>query len=130
MRESLDLGKRGEDVALEYLVGKGMEFLCRNVRASHKEVDLIFMQGNFIRFVEVKSRSYPNLASPIENMSIKKQRNLIRAAQKMVSKGFLMCNGKKFDLTGKEVVFDVVLVIFNGDYYKLNYLQNAFTPYW
>ncbi len=126
----MDLGRRGEDIALEFLLSKGMTFICRNARVSHKEVDLIFKDKNFIRFVEVKSRSYPFIALPLQNVNRKKQRNIIKAAGKMVSRGYIDADGKKFDLTSLEVAFDVICIIFNGDFYKLNYIQNAFEPNW
>ena len=130
MKGNLDLGKRGEDVALEYLLARGMEFVCRNARAGHKEIDLIFLDGNFIRVVEVKCRIYPYMISPLSNVGTCKQRNLIKATQKLLSKGWIVQDGKKFDLKNKEVTFDVITIVFNGDFYKLNYIQNAFTPNW
>ena len=53
------LGRRGEDIACALLKELGCELLQRNFRAGHKELDLIFRQGNDLRFVEVKTRKLP-----------------------------------------------------------------------
>ena len=54
-----DLGKKGEDVALEYLLQRGMKLLERNWRSGHKELDLVMEEEGFIRIVEVRSRNWP-----------------------------------------------------------------------
>lgn len=130
MSERLSLGRRGEDVAMEYLLLRKMILIGRNVRFGHNEIDLVFMDGNFIRVVEVKSRIYPYVVPATRNVNWRKQQNLLRAVQKMLSKRCLEYNGKIFDLTDKEIVFDIVTVIFNGDLYKIKYIQNAFEPKW
>jgi len=119
-----ELGKKGEDVALEYLLQRGMKLLARNWRCGHKELDLVMEDEEFIRIVEVRSREYPSLIDPFESITAPKRRKVIMAA-----KGFLALNGKK--LSGsKEVVFDVVSVVFNGELFELKYIREAFTPSW
>ena len=70
------------------------------------------------------------MTSPLSNVGTRKQSNLIKATHKLLSKGWIVQDGKKFDLKNKEVTFDVITIVFNGDFYKLNYIQNAFTPNW
>ena len=118
-----ELGKKGEDAALEYLLKRGMKLLARNWRKGHRELDLVMEDGNFIRVVEVKSRSVPSVADPLENMTAAKRKNVIAAAR-----GFL---GENRGLSGgKEVVFDVVSILFNGESFKIEYIQDAFAPAW
>lgn len=118
-----ELGKRGEDVALEYLLQRGMVLLARNWHRGHKELDLVMEDGNFIRIVEVRSRNYPSLADPRESINAAKRKNVIAAAR-----GFL---GENKRLSGgKEVVFDVVSILFNSDAFKIEYIQDAFAPEW
>jgi len=119
-----ELGKKGEDVALEYLLQRGMKLLARNWRCGHKELDLVMEDGEFVRVVEVRTREYPSLVDPYESITAPKRRKVILAA-----KGFLAQNGGK--LSGsKEVVFDVVSVMFNGELFELKYIREAFTPSW
>ncbi len=120
------LGKKGEDLALEYLLQRGMVLLARNWRSGHKELDLVMEEGNFIRVVEVKARSWPAMADPLANVDNSKRRKVISAAR-----GFLIARKKEGLLpTGREVVFDVVSILFNGDAFKIEYIRDAFAPTW
>ena len=118
-----DLGKRGEDVALEYLLQRGMELLERNWRSGHKELDLVMEEEEFIRIVEVRSRNYPAQIDPFESVDMAKRKKIIQAA-----KGFVAENRSR--IKGKEVVFDVVSILFNGELFKVEYIREAFAPTW
>jgi Predicted endonuclease distantly related to archaeal Holliday junction resolvase len=124
-----DVGRRGEDIALEYLLQLGMLLIVKNWHSGHKELDLVMEDANFIRFIEVRTRTYPNNIDPAESVNLLKQKNIIFAA-----KGFLMSRDIKnrFNerLRGKEFVFDVVSILLNGDNYKITYIKNAFGPTW
>lgn len=120
------LGKRGEDAALEYLLQQGMVLLARNWRSGHKELDLVMDDGRFIRVVEVRSRSVPSVIEPFESITVQKRRKIISAARSFVAQ-----MGLGGDLSGKrEVAFDVVSILFNGDLFKIEYIREAFGPVW
>ena len=118
-----DLGKKGEDVALEYLLRRGMKLLERNWRSGHKELDLVMEEEGFIRIVEVRSRNYPAQIEPLESVDMVKRKKIIQAA-----KGFVAANRSR--IKGKEVVFDVVSILFNGELFKVEYIREAFAPTW
>ena len=118
-----NLGKRGEDVALEYLLQRGMKLLERNWRSGHKELDLVMEEEGFIRIVEVRSRSVPAQIDPLESVDHAKRRKTIQAA-----KGYVAANRSR--IKGKEVVFDVVSILFNGELFKVEYVREAFAPTW
>ena len=125
-KQSGDLGKKGEDLALEFLLDKGMVLLARNWRCGHKELDLVMQEGNFIRVVEVKSRSWPAMADPLENVDTAKRKKVIAAAR-----GFVAAQRKEGQLQpGYEVLFDVVSILFNGEAFKIEYIPEAFAPTW
>lgn len=118
-----DLGRKGEDVALEYLLQRGMKLLERNWRSGHKELDLIMEEGDFIRIVEVRTREYPSIIDPFESITLPKRRRIIAAARDFLA--------KRVDLSGrKEVVFDVVSILFNGELFEVKYIREAFGPTW
>lgn len=119
-----ELGRKGEDVALEYLLQRGMTLLERNWRCGHKELDLIMQEGGFIRFVEVRTREYPSIVEPFESINPVKRRRIISAAQ-----GFMARRGKYLQ-GDKEAVFDVVSILFNGDLFEVKYIREAFGPTW
>ncbi len=126
---TLDIGKKGEDLALEYLTQKGLVLLTRNWHWGHCELDLVMMNKEFIHFIEVKSLRYPNNTEPFEAVNAKKRKNLFFAAR-----GFLKSwewNDKLHrNILCKEVVFDIVSVVFNGDFYTIEHIENAFSPTW
>ena len=47
-----ELGKQGEEIAAQYLVGKGYEIVERNWRNRHKEIDIIARDGKDIDHIE------------------------------------------------------------------------------
>lgn len=101
-----------------------MELLERNWRIGHKEIDLIMLDGDFIRFVEVRTREYPSLIDPFESIGPQKRRKIVSAAR-----GYLAGKGKWLS-GGKEAVFDVVSILFNGELFELKYIREAFGPTW
>lgn len=60
-KQKAAIGKLGEDIAEEFFVSKGYTVLARNKHISHREIDLIVEDKDFLVFVEVKARTsaYP-----------------------------------------------------------------------
>ena len=75
--ERVETGRKGEDLALEFLEGRGMRLVARNWRCSHKELDLVMDDGVFLRIVEVRSLTFPNLQSPAESVDLEKRRRVL-----------------------------------------------------
>ncbi len=55
-RERLELGKRGEELALRTLKRLGYTCIARNYRCALGEVDLIAKDGDTLVFIETKTR--------------------------------------------------------------------------
>lgn len=49
-------GRRGEDIATDYLRQKGFMLVARNFRYRRAEVDLVLQKDKLLVFVEVKTR--------------------------------------------------------------------------
>jgi putative endonuclease len=93
MAKHNELGALGEDIAAEYLQGKGMTVIERNFRRPYGEIDIIARATRrLLVFVEVKSVSYemgrgdPNRVSyethrPEENIHPQKLRRLSRTIE-------------------------------------------------
>ena len=79
-----DLGKEGEDMAVNWLRQNGYEILHRNWRHSHYEIDVIASKNNFRHIIEVKSRYGSKYGYPEDSVSKKKFRNLKRAADEFL----------------------------------------------
>ncbi|MBQ0006020.1 MAG: YraN family protein, partial [Alistipes sp.] len=59
MTDRKNVGRAGEDSALQFLLGKGLTLMERNWRHRHLEVDLIMLGDDGVHIVEVKSRTAP-----------------------------------------------------------------------
>ena len=75
------LGRRGEDLAVEYLKGQGYRVIERNVRSRMGEIDVVARDGAFICFVEVRTRSSTRFGWPEESVTGLKRLRLKRLAQ-------------------------------------------------
>jgi putative endonuclease len=80
----LELGKKGEQMAEQYLIQKGFTVLHRNWRHAKYEVDLIALKGPVLHFIEVKLRSSKDFGPPEKKVTKKKFRNLLMAADEFL----------------------------------------------
>ena len=117
------LGQKGEDVACEFLSGKGHTIIQRNFRTGHLEIDIISLDRNGVHFVEVKSRVAPVAVSPEENVTASKQKKVADAALR-----YLNTSKDKRISADLEVNFDVVAVTFDGGKEIVEWFPNAFYP--
>src|SRR4051794_28890887 len=67
-----ELGKRGEQIAADYLTRIGMIVLARNWRCRQGEIDLIAREGHTLVVVEVKTRSSRSHGTALESVDIGK----------------------------------------------------------
>ena len=119
----MELGRRGEDVACEFLTGKGHIIVQRNFRSGHLEIDIITLDKDGVHFVEVKSRVAPVAVSPEENVTAAKQKKVADAALR-----YLHTSKDKRLSADLEVSFDVVAVTFDGGGEIVEWFPNAFYP--
>ena len=110
-------GRYGEELALEFLLGKGLVLRERNCRVGHKELDLVMESEHHLHIVEVKSIERSG-ADPAEKVDGAKIKRLVSAAGAYVS-------GNRIT---KEVQFDIVTIVFDGTDFDLEYIPNAFYP--
>jgi putative endonuclease len=68
-RRSDELGRRGEDLAADYLARTGLVVLSRNWRCREGEVDLIATDGQRLVVCEVKTRSGTGYGEPSEGVT-------------------------------------------------------------
>lgn len=121
----MKLGKMGEDLACEFLIGQGHTIVERNWRSGHLEVDIISLDSEGLHFNEVKSRVAPVAASPEENVRADKQQKIVRAAQ-----CYLRSDEKMNKFSNIDVYFDVISVIFEGEKADVTYFPKAYIPFY
>lgn len=108
-------GRRGENIAAEYLVRQGFVLLERNYRRLGCEVDIIAMDGGTTVFIEVKARSSRNMGLGREAVTYAKQRNIIKAASVYLTENGLWDATVRFDVAEVDLVECAV-----------EYIKNAF----
>ncbi len=74
------LGRRGEEIAAEFLARRGYRVIGTGFLARRGEVDLVCRRGDRLVLVEVKTRSSDAFGTPSEAVGPRKRRALRAAA--------------------------------------------------
>ena len=108
-------GYRYEDIAISYLIRKGHKIIRRNYHSRHGEIDIISLDGDTLVFTKCKFRSSDNFGSPLEAVTITKQRRICHTAM-----CFYAASPYNED---KNCRFDVIAVHSDG---TVEHIENAF----
>ncbi|MBI1919332.1 YraN family protein [Candidatus Microgenomates bacterium] len=76
-----ETGKKGEDLAVDYLRRHGYKIIERNFQKGYGEIDIVAQEGDTLVFVEVKTRKSSRFGSPLEAITPWKIKALIRSCQ-------------------------------------------------
>ena len=115
MAEHNELGKKGEKLAIDFLVDKGYKILEKNYRYLKAEVDIIAQKKDVLAVVEVKTRSTDYFGNPQDFVNPKKIKLLLSAIDYYVIE-------KDLDV---EVRFDIIAIIHQKEI-KIEHLEDAF----
>ncbi len=74
-------GRKGEDLACEFLKQNGYRVIERNFRCKMGEIDIVATDGESICFTEVKARTRTDYGMPRDAVDRRKQLKLLRCAQ-------------------------------------------------
>lgn len=77
-------GNLGEKMAVKYLLEKDYILLHTNWRHKHWEVDIIATKDHTLHFIEVKARRTSTFGFPEDDVSKKKIKNLMGAAEEFL----------------------------------------------
>ena len=116
MAEHNELGKKGEELAIKFLIDKGYKILEKNYRYLKAEVDIIAQKENTLAVVEVKTRSTDYFGDPQDFVNPKKIKLLLSAIDYYV-------NEKDLDV---DVRFDIIAIIHQKKETKIEHLEDAF----
>ena len=78
------LGAEAEEMAVNYLAGKGYEIIRRNWRHRHLEIDIIAVRNKVLRIIEVKALKRSDVKFPEESVTRKKFRFIQMAADEFL----------------------------------------------
>lgn len=117
MMKSSHTGKLGELETARLLRKKGYTILSANFHSRFGEIDVIAQNGEYICFVEVKSRAPGQMFSPSSAVTVSKQRKIVSTASVFLSQNPTKLT-PRFDIA--EVIVD------NGKVTDINIIENAF----
>jgi putative endonuclease len=84
--KNIEIGKKGEDIAVDYLKGLNYEIVSRNFRYGRIEIDIIAKHQDILVFVEVKTRSAVTYGFPEESVDETKQEAIQDCAEEFISR--------------------------------------------
>ena len=116
MAQHYELGKKGEQLAVDFLVKQGYKILERNWRFQKAEIDIIAQMKDTLAIVEVKTRSTNDFGNPQDFVNQKKIKLLVLAVNEYV-------NQHDLDV---EVRFDIIAITKQGQKYQSEHLEDAF----
>ncbi|MFP4844733.1 YraN family protein [Winogradskyella sp. PE311] len=116
MAQHNELGKQGEQLAVDFLIKNNYEIIERNYRFDKAEVDIIAKKENILAIVEVKTRSTLDFGNPQDFVKPKQIKNLVKAVDEYVTENDL-------DI---EVRFDIIAIVKEKEKFIIEHLENAF----
>jgi putative endonuclease len=116
MAEHNDLGKLGEELAVEYLQKNGYSILETNWVFQKAEIDIIAQKDSVLAIVEVKTRSSIDFGLPQDFVKPKKIQLLVKAVNEYVIASDLDLN----------IRFDIIAIQKEGKDFVVEHIEDAF----
>ena len=116
MAEHNELGKLGEEMAVQFLQKNGYDILETNWVFQKAEIDIIAQKGTVLAIIEVKTRSTVDFGLPQDFVKPKKIQLLVKAVNEYVISNDLEV----------EVRFDIIAIHKEGKNYKIEHIDDAF----
>ena len=116
MAEHNELGKFGEELAVDFLQQNGYTILETNWTFQKAEIDIIAQKENTLAIVEVKTRSSIEFGLPQDFVKPKKIQLLVKAVNEYVTSNDLET----------DVRFDIVAIFKESNEYKIEHIEDAF----
>ncbi len=102
-----ELGNIGEQHALKFLQQQGLQLIEKNFHCRLGEIDLIMRDGDYLVFVEVRSRKNQGYGNALESIGYFKQQKIKKAAQ------YFFCKYSKYHKMASR--FDVFVINQSND---------------
>jgi len=119
MKNHIEFGRKGEELAKHFLQNKGYTILSSNWRSGKWEIDIVAEFNNVLVIVEVKTRKNKKFGNPEDKVSLAKQQHLTNAANVLI---------ETLEHKG-EVRFDIISIINNKSEYEIHHIEDAFFSY-
>lgn len=116
MAQHNELGKKGEQLAVDFLLKNGYDIIEQNYRFDKAEVDIIARIKDILAIIEVKTRSTADFGNPQDFVKPKQIQRLVKAVDEYITINEL----------DVEVRFDIIAIVKEGKLFKIEHLENAF----
>ena len=116
MAEHYELGKKGEQLAVNYLINKGYKIVERNWRFQKAEIDIIATKDKTLISVEVKTRSTNDFGSPQDFVNKKKIKLMVSTMNEYIL-------NKDLDI---ELRFDIIAITKDKSSFDIEHFKDAF----
>lgn len=116
MAKHNELGKKGEELAVNFLQKSGYAIIERNYRFDKAEVDIMALKDTILAIVEVKTRSTTDFGNPQDFVKPKQIQNLVKAVDEYVTVNDL----------DVEIRFDIIAIVKETTGYNIEHLEDAF----
>ncbi|MCH5220969.1 MAG: YraN family protein [Muribaculaceae bacterium] len=117
MARHTDLGKWGEQLAVDKLTAEGYSIVERNWRLGHIEIDIVAQKNEVLVIAEVKTRSELDV-DPLEAIDKAKMARMIRAANAYI----------KHSNLNYQIQFDLFAINGTPENYRIEHIPDAFYP--
>lgn len=111
-----DLGKLGEEMAVDFLKKNGYRVLQTNFIFQKAEIDIIAKKDNILAIIEVKTRSTTEFGMPQEFVNPKKIQLLVKAVNEYIIQNDIDADAR----------FDIISVHKQGKEFVIEHLEDAF----
>lgn len=111
-----ELGKTGEQLAVEHLIKQGYTIREINWKSGRLELDIVAQMGITLVVVEVKTRHNEIYGHPVDAVTEKKIRHIVNAAEAYL---------RMFDLPF-EVRFDIISIVLSDGQCQIEHIEDAF----
>lgn len=120
MQERHHLGRRAEQVVVEYLERRGLRIEGTNLRLGSLEIDIVARDGPVIVVIEVRTRGPGAWTSSFGSMSATKLKRIRWAGERLWRLRY------RHDPTVERMRFDAAAVTFGAAGPSLEYVEAAF----
>ena len=116
MAQHNEIGKKGEEIAREYLNERGFRIRNLNWRFRKNEIDIVVEKDEYLIVVEVKTQTNEYFENPKDRVDYKKQKFIIKATEAYIN---------EFNID-KEIRFDIIAVTLLPSKIKIEHIEDAF----
>jgi putative endonuclease len=123
MAQHNELGKFGEQLAIDFLIREGYAIIETNWVYEKAEIDIIARRENILSIVEVKTRSGTGFGQPQDFVDRKKIRLLVKAIRLLVKAVNQFVVSRDLDVN---VRFDIIGIHKVDSGFRIVHLRDAF----